>query len=226
MHSNPKSLIFTTAFLLTISSFSHAITLPLVDDFEDGTVQGWGGSPTANTADVGPTGLGDDSLSVDVIKRFVTFNDSQWSGDWTAESVAQISLDVRHNNNFDLVLWLGISKGAPPLSFGAGDTYVSNQSHTVPGDDSWHTIVFDVLDSDFDVAPTSTAGAPDSAAALADVNQLRIIHSTTQSFIGEFASGSMLVDNITAIEIPEPSSLALAGVLFAFVLLPGRTRHT
>jgi len=214
--TNQFSCLLLICLATTYTTQSQGVTLPLSDDFQDGSTQSWTGSDTANLSDVGPTGVGDLSLEVTSVKRFVTYNQTQWSGDWNAASISQISLDVRHANPYDLVLWLGVSQGSPGFG-GSGDTYVTNQSITVPGDDNWHLILFNVTSADFDPAPANSTAVPDAAAALSAVSQLRIIHNTSQEFIGEFASGVALFDNIQV--VPEPASLALAGLCGLSMLL-------
>ena len=122
----------TKLMLLCLGLFFLLPTHAYSDNFQDGTVQGWTGSDTANLSDVGPMGLGDHSLEVTSIKRFVTYNQSQWSGDWNTAGIHQLAMNVKHNNPFDLILWLGISQGSP-LPAGQGDTYVTDLSVTVPG---------------------------------------------------------------------------------------------
>lgn len=200
-----------TCLLVLLSVQAQAITIPQIDDFQNGLTGSWTGSGTANIPDVGPTGVGDHSLEVTSFQRFITYNNDQWAGDWSTEAIKQVSMDVRHANAFDLVLWLGISKGTPEPG-AKGDNYVTDLSINVPGDENWHTLVFDVTAADFSVSPTNDAALPSVTDALAAVFQFRIIHNTTRSFKGELVTGSMLLDNIQAVTVPEPTTMSLVGL--------------
>ena len=202
--------LFAAGLVWSLAAHVQAITVSQADGFQDGTAMSWTGADTTIAADLGPTGAGDDSLRVSSTLRFTAYNQTQWSGNWTAAGVTQIAMDVRHNNDSALTLWIGISRGLP-MSKGTGDTYVSNLSATVPNDDQWHTIVFDVKASDFSAAPSHTDASNNPAAALAAVTQFRILHNPLRRFIGAYYEGTVLLDNIHA--VPEPSTLGLASLV-------------
>lgn len=202
------------SLLSLVASPCSGITLNSLDDFQDQTIQNWtsGGMVlTSVLTDDGPAGLGDDALDVDSSNaRAVVFNEAQWSGDWADAHIQTIAMDARSSpsNPSDLTLWLGISAGQAPSLGGGGDTYVTASSQTVPNNGLWHHLVFDVAADDW-----TNAGGSDIAAALTDVFQLRILHNTSQSFIGRFGIAGFQLDNIRV--VPESSSitLCLAAVL-------------
>ncbi len=183
------SLALSIAAAMPAPRTASAITLGQVDAFDSG-VAGWGGSPTSNVAG---------SLSVNSSNRVVTFNELQWTGDYIAAGVSRITMDVLHQNPFNLQLRLGIAKG-PFGSTGSGDTYVTNDSISVPNDGSWHTISFDVTPSDFVASFANTVPTPNAAAALAAVSHLRILHNPEAGdFRGAPGGGEFRLDNITAL---------------------------
>jgi hypothetical protein len=195
-----------------------AITANQLDDFNDATSQGW--TISNGTTDVfvaeheGPTGENDHSLLMDTGfqgsgGRLIVLNNEQWTGDWTAEGITRVSLDVRNPNDFVLSLRLGISGPDAFGPGGVGDTHVTN-AISIPADNAWHSVTFDVLSSDF----TATSGY-DPATALTDVLQFRILHNPDVSFIGEVVDGGFYLDNIEALTIPEPTT----GILLGFVLM-------
>jgi len=223
MQSRKKTLAMALVLLMSLSASAvQAVTLGQIDDFQDGTTQGWRGSPTSNAADAGPNGAGDDALFVDSDGRIVTFNTAQWIGNFTAAGITQISIDVRNQNAFDLELRLGIAGGAVGPG-GSGDTYVSSQSINVPGDGAWHSILFPILTSDFDPTSINSSSTPDASVALANQTHLRILHNPApNSFLGVTGGGEFFLDNIQAIPEPATGMLLLLGV--ASLLLKRRSR--
>jgi len=193
---------FALVFLTSLSvSPARAVTLGQIDDFQNGTTQGWGGSVTSNIADAGPAGAGDNALFVNnnVRPRIVITSGLQWTGDFTAAGITQISLDIRHQNAFDLELRIGIANGFFGQG-GSGDTYVSTLSINVPNDNAWHSIVLPILASDFDPTVANNAVSPDAAVALANVTHFRILHNpASENFLGALGDGGFFLDNVRAI---------------------------
>jgi len=106
-----------------------AITLGQVDDFEDGTVQNWGGLSTSNDPTAGPT---DSALFASTPGgggpggRLLILNGhtaQQWAGNWTAAGVTSISMDFRNSGNNDLSFRLGIAGPGGISAGGGGDSY-------------------------------------------------------------------------------------------------------
>jgi hypothetical protein len=190
------------------------ISVGHVDDFQDGTTQHWrlgqtGGVVPNNVEDEGPQGIGDNALyfasgSFPLPPRAAVINESDqgfpgpanWQGNWTAEGVTQISLDVRNGgtlpNTGALTLRLGIAGPGGASSF--GDVYITD-GVSVPRDNNWHSLVFDVLAADF----TPVGIGTDVNAALAGVTQFRVIHQPGQDFRGALEPAEFYLDNIRAI---------------------------
>ena len=92
--------------LLVCSAFPVAafgITLGQVDNFEDGTTNGWIDGLGGNTTNIntgGPAGVNDNYLQVSSGSfggqtRMVVFNQSQWLGNYVTVGVAAVSMDLR-----------------------------------------------------------------------------------------------------------------------------------
>jgi MYXO-CTERM domain-containing protein len=203
------------------------VTPNLIDDFQGGTIQGWLGSPTSNVADEGPGGVGDNALLVSAGNRVVTFNEMQWTGNFTAAGISQIAMDVRHANanlaNLSMRIGIGtdgfVGGGGPN---GIGDTYLT-AAINVPNDDAWHRIVFSVTAADFTPSSSNNNPTPDAAAALADVSHFRILHNPTDGdFRGAQAGADFYLDNIGV--VPEPTSAALAAAAVAALAARRRKR--
>lgn len=190
--------------LLTVSSASAAIILEQLDDFEDGTLMGWGsGGPNPNppiwTPGPGSTGF-DDAFVVITGNgesgsggNLVVFNSSQWAGDYIAAGVNAISLSVQNYSLEPVQIGLRVE--------GPGGNFTSVLPIEIPADSFWDTITL-ALTAD------SLAGGADLSATLSNVTRLRI-----QDPRGPIA-GSIGVDNITA--LPEPGALGMLALLSAF----------
>src|SRR5207248_6272809 len=93
-------MLLGAAILTVLPAFSWAISGSQTDNFEDGTKQGWtdgqGGPNVANIATGGPLGTNDNFLQISSgsfggASRLITFNDTQWTGNYTAPGVTQIA---------------------------------------------------------------------------------------------------------------------------------------
>ncbi len=219
-----RLLVLVTGLFLQ-SPQAHAITAGQIDDFQDGTTQSWIGGPTTNAPDSGPNGVGDHALSVPSFggggpgSRLVTLNDSSaWTGDWTADGVTKIQLDVFNPNAFELTMRLGIAGPGDFGSSGSGNKYVTSTGIVVPAHGHWHTLQFDVTAADL-----AQISGTDAAEALTGVTQFRVIHNSALDWRGEVVAGTFLLDNITA--IPEPATATLGLGSLAMALLTRRQRR-
>jgi hypothetical protein len=212
--------------LLALSVFARhcwGISANQFDDFNDGMVHGWsinnGLTPVFVAEHEGPLGENDHALLMSTTfimhPRLLVLNVSQWTGNWTAANITQISLDVRNPNTFPLSMRLGIAGPGGVQAGGAGDTHVTGAT-TVPADNLWHSLTFDVLPANF----TSISGE-NTAAALAAVSQFRVIHNPSTLFMGSFVEGSFYLDNIRAIAVPEPT-MALIVLVISLLTSAGR----
>lgn len=182
-----------------------AVTLGQLDDFEDGTVQGWGAgamhpAPPSNVATGGPSGADDSYLLLTSVggtgagSRLVVFNGVQWAGNYSGAGVTGIAMDV---NNF----------GPNPLQLRVILNAVSNFAGStlaipLPSAGGWTSIFFPIAPEDL----SAVFGSP--ADVLASVVELRLIHlpgGTPEPIVA-----SLGVDNIRA--VPEPSTLALVAL--------------
>ena len=215
--------------VLASASTALAIDPTLVDDFQDATVMNWGPDFAMNTfvePDAGPNGAGDFAMRVSsdgdpfdgrVGSRSVAYNQTQWTGDWTAAGLTAISFDASNPSNQPVELWIGI---VGPLGVGAGgsgDVYVSLASAALPANTGWSNFTIPVTALDFELGTNHSFGTLDNA--LAGVTQVRILNNiegridpdTPNNFIGDETEVDWLVDNIAAVSgtVPEPASLGL-----------------
>ncbi|MGB0775396.1 MAG: hypothetical protein ACPG32_07655 [Akkermansiaceae bacterium] len=212
-YSNIYSLLMMGSSLAA----AHAATLNLTSDFEsdrDGWVHPVNSPNQTMVQSDGPfnqvlyvSSSGGSSAG----SRLVVPNDSTaWIGDYTAAGITAVEMDLVNNSSSTLMMRLGIEGGGP------GNRWTSSSPVTLNSSDRGR---FRLEFSDL-----SSAGGNDLSAALANVSQIRILHTTsTGEWKGDNVSASFIVDNITL--VPEPSSLAFF-LITAATLLPLRRRNT
>lgn len=194
--------VLVSGVLLGPSQMAFSITLGQVDDFQDGTTQGWSegpGSPNPpfNNTNGGPEGIGDHSLrnissgSGFSGSKMVMFNDAQWTGDYTAAGVDQISMLMRADSSgSDLIMRVAI-QGA------LGSRYVTDSpfAFNLANDDAYHPVVFNLNAAEM----VRVRGTQSLADVLLNVTTMRILHATAPAWRGGSIPATLDVDNITAL---------------------------
>ena len=231
----PCRLLFSLMVTCGLTATANAAPiLGQIDDFEDGTTDGWRinlvgtGMPPAvalpaNIATGGPGGADDNYLRLtslgvaDAGGRLTAANPAQWAGDYVAAGITAISMDVRNLGPTDLTLRLLFEDpvAGPPVNVA-----VSTHGILVPVGGDWVNVIFPI-------APGAlTAVLGDVNLALTQTTVLRIFHGSTANFPGEPTLAQLGVDNITAeqFQTPEPAILALFG-LGGAVLVRRRSRQ-
>jgi hypothetical protein len=194
-----------------------AQTVPIdvnqIDDFQDGTTQGWGSgfqnpNPPVNVADVGPAGIGDDSLQITSTggagsgSRLTAFNRIQWAGDYLTPGVVMIIADVNNVGTTDLNLRLAFD--------GPGGRFASTLSLPLFSGSGWQVLGFPITAADL-----TSVGGFDVNATLGSATELRLISAAALSFMGDPIVAQLLVDNIL---VPEPSKPVLLAAGLAALL--------
>ncbi|WP_165252991.1 PEP-CTERM sorting domain-containing protein [Paludisphaera soli] len=218
--------LVAAACLLLPSPASADPVVGQIDDFEDGTTQGWlinllgMGSPPAealptNVTTGGPGGLDDNYLRLTSLGvagaggRLVALNlDPRWTGDYLSSGVAAITMDLINLGSTDLSLRLLFEhvEAGPPT-----DVAFTTDAVFLAAGGGWTSATFRVGLDDL------TAALGSVEAALGDVSVVRLYHSPAAGFPGPPTAAQLGVDNIRATAVPEPASIAmlLAGVLGA-----------
>lgn len=214
--------------LVLATSATAAPILGQIDDFEDGTTEGWiinllGMSPPppetipVNIATGGPGGVDDNFLQLTAVggqgpgSRLSVMNPfQQWAGDYLASGITAIEMDVRNLGAADLELRL-LFEDPTPVSPPA-NIAVSTQSIFLPAGGDWTHVIFPIIPS----ALTAVEG--DVNLALANTTILRIFHGATPSLPPDAIAAVLGVDNIQASQAPEPATVALFGVAAAVAL--------
>jgi hypothetical protein len=198
---------------------SHAsVTLSQVETFDSATAWQIGnqnlGIPTIRP-NIGPNGTDDfalqtsSSVGSSAASRLIIFNTSNWAGDYTGSGVTGLSMDLRNTGSSDLFMRIAVN--------GPGGWFVTDGQAVNTGL-GYATYLFDL--SSAGLSPAKANG-PDlgtnAAATLADVTQIRILHSFEEnSSRGEVANATLRIDNITA--IPEPRIAVLTSLALIFFI--------
>jgi hypothetical protein len=200
-----------------------AVVLGNIDDFQDGTTQGWESgflnpNPPILVADAGRTGPGDDALQITSTgigspgSRFAAFNRLQWAGDYAAAGVELIVLEVNNIGSTALDVRIALE--------GAGGRFVTTDSVPVPAGSGWTLIWLWIGAGDL-----TSAGGSDVEATLGAVFEMRVISAASPTFQGDAIAAQGLIDNVIA--APEPGgSVLLASGLALLALLSRRRRAT
>ena len=225
------SAVLAAALSLALPSAIAAVSVGHVDDFEDGTTQGWtinllgfGAPPLSaypiNVASGGPSGANDNYLLLTAVggsgggRRLTAINVSAaWTGDFSAAGISGIRLQARNLGTTDLQLRLLLEN---PVGGPATDVAISDDPLPLPSGGGWTTLVFSLA-----VADLMTLQG-DVNALLGNVTALRLFHSSQDAFPGEAIVAQLGVDNVTALAnggpppgVPEPASwLLTATALF------------
>lgn len=190
-----------------------AITVGMVDGFQDGTTQGWivaaGGfgthpAPPVAVASGGPLGDGDGYLRLQSTGtpgpggKLVVIAGLQWTGDYTLAGVTGIAMNVNNLGATDLSLRLSLS-GA----------YSTNPIVLTAGS-GWQQVLF----------PTAPA-ALSLAGSVLNVSELRLYHSiaAAEANAGDNIAAVLGVDHITAVPEPSPAWLLLSGLAYGALRL-------
>jgi hypothetical protein len=204
---------------------AFGITPLQVDSFQDGSLANWssGGSGAAqvNVATGGPSGANDRYLQIasgatPLPPRLLMFNDTQWIGDYVANGVTQIAMDLLNSGTAALPVRIAVSEGR-----GASTTpgYSSTTPFNLPADGAWHHAVF-LLNA----ANLTGINAPQALQTdLANVKDFRILSATAPSTVGDMLTAQLGIDNITA--VPEPASLPLVIMARAILGVAQSRRH-
>lgn len=192
-----KTKLLLLSFLLTSAIGFSQVVADQVDDFEDGTVQGWQisqfGTPpnqATNIPDGGPNGAGDNFLSYTTTgapggegSKVLVFNQSShWTGNFTTANIVAIKFDVKVEiNNVNL-----------RVAFeGGGNQIVTTNSVPVVAGTGWTSVTIPVSASDF----TLLVGS-DIPSVLASVSTIRILSNNNPVWVGEARAVTLQLDNI------------------------------
>jgi hypothetical protein len=220
-----RSRFLAALLCLALPPSVAAVSVGHVDNFEDGTTQGWTinllglGAPAAyptNVAGGGPSGVDDNyllftslgSLGNGAGSRLVGINvGAAWTGNYTSAGLTRIRLQAKNPGLTDLSLRLLLSN---PLGGLPTDLAISDDALLLPSGGDWTTLEFSLAQADLLVLQGNVGQL------LGNVTELRLFHSTLDAFPGAPITARLGVDNITALgngtpppAVPETGTFAL-----------------
>ena len=141
-----RLLLSILAVLSLTAAPAAAISIGQLDDFNDLDPAGWEYAAAGNLtvmASGGPGGpldpflhLMTDGVSAPGGRPVIT-NDDQWAGDYTAAGVDAIAGDFMNGGDVELSVRIGFEGSG-------GARYVSTVAITLPPDDQWYHLAFDL----------------------------------------------------------------------------------
>lgn len=195
------------ALLVGLPSVAQSITLNQVDTFQ-GSLNSWtDGHAANNVANIttgGPNGAGDGYLQVssgsfDSEPRLITFNQTQWTGNYVAAGVGSISMQLKNFGTAALPIRIAIRDATGSFTIAPGYSTVNADAFSLPADGQWHLATFNLTTSDM-IAVGGTL--PALSTWLTNIHDFRLISSTQPALIGDSISARIGVDAITALPPP------------------------
>jgi PEP-CTERM motif len=211
---------FSLIVLLAAAPFTaSAVTLGQIDDFQDGTTDGWttGHVTPANISNGGPAGAGDRYLQptssggFGADSKLVIFNASQWLGNYSGAGITSVGMDLANFGAQALSMRLAFFLG-PAVG------YAATAPFSLPADSAWHHAFFVLNAANFTAVNSPSVSFDNMLTNF--TGQLRILDSSSPSVQGDPIAATLGVDNVQA--VPEPSSCVLVGVALLALLLRRR----
>ena len=216
-----KTTRWIATLALTLATTpAQAVTLGPINDFQDGTEQGWSSAaipgrtnPNPPTNRSGGRG-GTSDLFLEITgnggsragSKLVSFNSSStWTGDYLSLGITSIEMYVANLSLPEVALSLRLQVDGP------GGTFVSADPVSLPGapTDTW-------MKASFGLSAAELTGGGDLAATLAAVSLIRLMHNplAAPSNTAPAIDASIGIDDLRT--VPEPSTaLLLTGGLVA-----------
>lgn len=195
--------------LLVLAESARAVVFGQVDTFQDGTTMNWANGAPGNLVNIdtgGPAGAGDRYLQLSsngnlgVGGRLTTFNLQQWLGNYIAQGVNAIEIDLRNTGTTSLNMRLAFK--AQNLMNSPG--YLSAPVMLAPGSGWQH---FSISLAPANMIPVG-GPAPYNTFFSTGIGDARIINEVgTVNLNGDLIVGQVSIDNIHA--VPEPASATL-----------------
>jgi len=189
-------ILIAIILLFPLLIVSAQVMVGQIDDFEDGTTQGWSEgavspNPPTNISTGGPAGTNDNYLrnvstgGVGAGSKMVIFNQNQWLGNYTSQGIVAIRFNARViTSNLNLRIAMN----------GLGGTISTTNSVLVTAGSGWNTVVIPIAQGDM-----QAVGGASVATTLSNCTDFRILHRTTPGYTGDSVAATLEIDNIEAL---------------------------
>lgn len=179
------------------------VVLNQVDLFQgskDNWTDGHGGVNGTLVTTGGPNGAGDSFLQVSSgsfggESHMITFNQMQWTGNYTSAGVDEISMSLKNFGTSTLPIRITIRDSIGSSGVGG---YSSTNAFMLPADGQWHTAQFLLDAADMTAVNTSVSLATELTA----VADFRLLSAAQPAVVGDLISAQIGVDDITALPPP------------------------
>ncbi len=217
------AIVFAGA-LSVLAQSAQAILLGQVDTFQDGTTMSWSNGVPGNLVNIntgGPAGAGDRYLQLTANGtvsgpggHLTTFNLQQWLGNYIAQGVTAIEMDLRNTGTTTLSIRLAFKTQNVMNSPG----YLSAPVILAPGG-GWQHLSFSLASANMIAVGGPAAYNTFFSSGIGDA---RIINEAgTANLNGDVIVGQVGIDNIHA--VPEPSAFALLALTATTLVLFRKT---
>lgn len=198
---------FSLLACLSIVGVSQAISLASFNNFEDGSLQDWGGGSAPTNVSGGQASNNALEISASGGNLATFSNSTDWTGNFTSAGVTGIRAWFKNTGSNPLGIRL--------VLFSASNQsirWTSSTALVLSGSD-WVQHTFSISQADL----TSVGASASYASSVSSVTRMMFRHDPTgPSSNGSAVTGSMRIDNIQA--VPEPASMIFLGsALLAFV---------
>jgi hypothetical protein len=206
-------------FVLSAAVAPAAIVAGQTDTFQDNTTADWGGGDDLSVQSGGIAGPGDLYLHLESFggsssgSKLATYNAFEWSGDYAAAGVTAISMDLLNPNTTPVATPLNMRL----VLFGpSGSQWASTNGVVIPADNQWHHASFST--EEVDLVPVIPGDSYSQMIGNVSKLMVRYDASASPSTGGSTFAGTLGIDNVTAVAVPEPTGVTILGAA-AIVLL-------
>jgi len=227
MTTSLRFLLYVFAVFIPLTIPASASSVFVISTFDSGS-DGWQPWDTNTAGGLSP---GNPYLSVDadgsgVKGKAITFNPTaEWTGDYLSAGITEVRLDIANMSEFDtLNLRVAIGNRASPMQSG-GTWWVSSAPITIPTSSGWAQVSISLKEADLVRVGNEMGelGTDTYAETFSDVRNIRLLSANLPlGAIGDEFIGTVAMDNISLIAVPEPCSAMLLGMCVGLGLLRRR----
>ena len=193
-------VVLAVLAVLHLGAPVHAIAVGEVDAFSLG-LEGWDQGQASPALGWVPNGGPDGSPYLRVVAdgsasqgRIVVFNQTPaWTGDYLAAGVTSVTMSLNNLGATDLNMRVALGTSSAPMS--GGSWLSSTTPINLPAGSGWMSVEFPLGPA----AMTLVNGGGPYEFIMQNVVTLRLLHATAPNSIGNLLTGSLGVDNITAV---------------------------